>query len=106
MERRQHSRFAVEFAISISQQGTAGKGYALNLSQEGCLVESDMDVQSGTYLDLKLHLPDQDVPLQVESAAVRWIQGRVFGVQFLYMRSDQDERLRAFLATLRTPSVS
>jgi len=42
--------------------------------------------------------------MDVDSAAVRWAQGREFGLEFLIMGSEDEERLDRFVASLEKGS--
>jgi len=80
-----------------------GEGTVIDLSKRGwkaTVVISSHSVRPGTYLKLRLYLHDQAPPVDVDSAAVRWAKGQEFGLEFLIMGSEQEERLRRFLSTL------
>ncbi len=82
-----------------------GEGTVIDLSKRGwkaTVVISSQSVRPGMYLKLRLYLPDQAPPMDVDSAAVRWAKGQEFGLEFLIMGSEQEERLRRFLSTLET----
>ncbi len=103
MERRRSPRFPVEFTLDfIAHLDTMGVGIVSNLSMEGCALEGNLIVHEGWNLELHLLLPDLASPLKVELAAVRWSQGRRFGVEFLRMGDEEQERLRRFVSTLET----
>ena len=107
MERRGYPRFRVQFPISFSGDDIAGEGTVLHISKRGwkaTIVTSTLSVQQGTYLKLRLSLPDQAPPMDVDSAAVRWAQGREFGLEFLIMGSEDEERLDRFVASLEKGS--
>ncbi len=104
-ERRGYPRFRVQFPISFSGDDIAGEGTVIDISKRGwkaTVVTSTLSVQQGTYLKLRLSLPDQVPPMDVGSAAVRWAKGREFGIEFLIMGSEEEERLRRFVSTLET----
>lgn len=101
MDRRKHPRFDFQFPVSFSGTGVNGAGIALNISEEGCLIQSDQCPKEGEYLELSLNLPDRDAPLTVDSAAVRWVTGRTCGLQFLYMSTDTYDRLHNFMADIQ-----
>lgn len=92
LERKDH-RFHLHLPIHFIRRKLTGTGFVLNLSGEGALMESDSGLLEGDYLELSLQLPGGDPPLNIESAAVRWVDGRVCGVQFLYMDAEEDMRL-------------
>lgn len=105
-ERRKHPRFTTNFPVTFTGDTVNGQGSALNVSREGCLVESDTQVEQGAYLAMAIHFPQRLMPLEVELAAVRWVDGRIFGVEFRYMQPDQDESLEKLLSTLQTQPTS
>ncbi len=104
-ERRGYPRLRVQFQISFSAHDIGGEGTVINLSKRGwkaTVVTSSQSVRPGTYLKLRLSLPDQAPPMDVDSAAVRWAKGREFGLEFLIMGSEEEARLHRFLSTLET----
>ncbi len=74
----------------------------IDISKRGwkATVTSTLSVQQGTYLKLRLSLPDQATPMDVDSAAVRWARGREFGLEFLVIGSEEEARLHRFISTL------
>ncbi len=101
MERRNHPRFSAGFPVSFSGEAISGEGSALNLSKDGCLIVSDNELLEGDYLQLRVHLSGTLSPVDIEVAAVRWVAGQVFGVQFLHMQSEQHDRLNAMIDSLQ-----
>lgn len=97
MERRKFPRFDIRLPVAFSGPGGAGEGVVVNLSREGCCIASDVSPRVGSYLDLRLELPDVASPLRIESAAVRWTTQAEFGIQFLYMNQTVHARLDAFV---------
>ncbi len=105
MDARKLPRFAVQCSITFSGDHIVGEGIVIDLSKRGwkaTVVTSSQSVRPGTYLKLRLSLPDQAPPMAVDSAAVRWAKGREFGLEFLIMGSEEEERLRRFVSTLET----
>ncbi|HET8579674.1 MAG TPA: PilZ domain-containing protein [Nitrospiraceae bacterium] len=82
------THFQVHVPMSFSGDRVAGEGTVYNLSTGGCKAESDTTVNTGAYLRLRLHLPDQDSSITIEVAAVRWAMGRDFGVEFISLPPD------------------
>ena len=99
-ERRRAARFPVQFTVGFLGQHTVGVGSASDLSTEGCMVESELIVHQGWPLELRLRLPDDDLPVEVTLAVVRWSQGQKFGLEFLQMQLGEQERLHRFVSTL------
>ena len=63
-------------------------------------MDSDQPAQRGNYFALRVLLPDQAVPMQVDLAVVRWSSGREFGLEFLRMQPEEQTRLRRFISML------
>ena len=110
MERRKSQGFPVRWLISSSIGPIAfkdgrisGAGRARNLAVGGCTVVSDTRVSPGMQMELRLYLPENVMPVDVECAVVRWAKGREFGLEFLIMGSEEEEeRLHRFVSTLKT----
>jgi PilZ domain len=78
---RVHTHFPVVFA----GEAYVGEGTVLNVSVPGCAVHSRKPVQPGSYLEMRMLVPDTTSPLRVGLAKVRWCEGRRFGVEFIQM---------------------
>ena len=78
-----------------------GEAKVLDVSTNGCSVESSIDVTVGMLLKLSLFLPDFKWPLRVDQAIVRWIDGKQFGLEFSSIRLAQRERLRSLIMKTR-----
>jgi len=85
MDLRKPTHFQVNLPVSFSGDRVAGEGTVYNLSTGGCKAE-------------------QDSPITVAVAAVRWAMGRDFGVEFISLPADDQEHLRRYLQTLETSS--
>lgn len=107
-ERRQFPRFLVQFPICVLKDGVMiGDGTVYDLSAGGCAVESQVNVLKGDYVALQLYLPDHQAPttpLRVDVAAVRWTIQQKFGLEFISMPSEDQQRLRRYAKTLQTVS--
>ena len=99
-ERRIFKRFQVKIPISfrLEDPSVEGEGIVYNLSIGGCKVTSTTPVSTGLYLSIRLQFPTEPSPLDVRLAAVRWAMAGDFGVAFVSMGSDQQERLQRFLS--------
>ncbi len=102
MDQRQAPRFKVHLPIAFLGYNLTGEGIVGNLSMEGCAVESDQNVKLGKFLTLRIHMPDQDAPLVVNRAEVRWSVRRLVELEFLAMQPKEKERLRRFVGALET----
>jgi hypothetical protein len=69
----------------------------LDLSTNGCQATSLTEVQVGMVLRLSLFLHDQEWPVRIDEALVRWVKGANFGLEFTGIRSAHRERVRAII---------
>ncbi len=99
MELRRSPRFPVHCLIVFYRNDTRAEGTMINVSMSGCGVESATRLHRGNCVVLLLHLPDQAPPIQV-LAMVRWAHEQRFGLEFLNLRAEDQERLRRFIETL------
>lgn len=74
-----------------------GEATILDLSTGGCQATSLTELQVGTALRLSLFLQDQQWPVRIDGAMVRWVHGNSFGLEFTEIRSAQRERIRAVI---------
>ncbi len=102
MEGRKHTRFAVQLPVSFSGDQLSDGGTILNLSAEGCAIMSDTVVGAAVYLQLMMQLREQEEPVQVDLAAVRWVAAKRFGVEFIKVRPEEGERLKKFVKALES----
>lgn len=100
MHERKHVRFAVQRPVSFQGDLVAGTGTILNISRQGCAIMSDSVADADAYLQLKVQLLEEEDPVQVDLAAVRWSSAKRFGVEFIKMQQDVGERLKQFVKIL------
>ena len=72
-----------------------------DLSLGGCKVDSEASVYVGMYLALQVSLPGHDSPLKLDQAVVRWAKEHEFGLEFISIRPEEEERLRDVVGILR-----
>lgn len=97
MEQRYLSRKPVRFPIIFSGDLLDGEGEVIDLSTSGCGVFTEEDVKSRSYVHALLYLPNEEKPMKVELAAVRWSAGEAFGLEFIRITTEQKRRLREYL---------
>ncbi len=107
MEWRKHPRIQVRWLISffagpisLKECRISGADTVRNLSMGGCQFESDTRLYPGVQMELRLYLPEDVVPVDVDRAEVRWAEGRVFGLEFIRIRPEEQARLSRFIDTL------
>ena len=86
-------RVHTHFPVVFSGEAYVGEGTVLNVSVPGCAVHSRKRVQPGSYLEMRMLVPDTTPPLRVGLAKVRWCEGRRFGVEFIQMPGVDQVRL-------------
>jgi hypothetical protein len=70
---------------------------AVDVSLGGARIESDLAVQPGTYIVVKLIVPGLDAPIYIDQAQVQWIHDQTFGVRFLEVRQQQLDELEQLI---------
>ena len=78
-----------------------GEATVLDISTNGCKAMSLTEVKVGQSLKLSLFLQDQQWPLRIDHAVVRWVDGQTFGLEFTGIRPAQRERLRSVLMKVK-----
>ena len=78
----------------------------LNVSVPGCAVHSRKRVQPGSYLEMRMLVPDATSPLRVGLAKVRWCEGRRFGVEFIQMPGEDQVRLGRLVKNEIPPAMA
>jgi hypothetical protein len=88
MDKRQHTRVAVQFRSHFSAKSpmVAGEGTLRDLSPGGCRVMSSVSVTVGAELECCIFLEDEGNPLIIDGATVRWIRLQEFGLAFTKIR--------------------
>ena len=91
MQPRCRLRVPVGYPASIQSDICAGEGVLLDLSPAGCRMRSDIALNAGTYLTLRIAVAQEPTPLAVEVSVVRWCKDGHFGVEFLrYSQGDRE----------------
>ncbi len=85
----------------FGDDGFEGEATVLDVSTNGCRVESSVEVKIGMVLKLSLFLSDFKWPLRIDQAIVRWIDSKQFGLEFTSIRLAQRERLRNLIMKVR-----
>jgi len=55
---------------------------------------------TGVWLELRIHVPDLERPLMVESATVQWVSGQTFGLAFFRITEPERQRLEQVIGDL------
>ncbi|WHZ21773.1 MAG: hypothetical protein OJF47_000885 [Nitrospira sp.] len=97
MQARYSQRVPVECPIMFAGESAVGEGRMLDLSIPGCLLESPQKMSAGEYVQLRLFLPDLQMPVHVPLAAVRWVNDFRVGIEFIRTSRDEQRRLEQFV---------
>jgi hypothetical protein len=100
MQPRCRLRVPVGYPASIKSDTCAGEGILLDLSPAGCRVRSNIALNAGTYLALRIAVAQEPTPLAVEVSVVRWCKDGHFGVEFLRYSQGDRERVTNLIAAL------
>jgi len=82
---RPYRRIPTWLALYYLSGECVGKGVATNLSQSGMRIQGDHAVEPGLDLALRVTFTDDDPPIEVERATVRWVDGYDFGLDFVQL---------------------
>ena len=99
-EKREQPRFTSQFRSTISGGQGEGQGRTLDLSAGGCMIETDLPVVMGASFECRIYVPGLDWPLRIDEAQVRWVKGNTFGIQFVKIKPDEEEKLEQVIASL------
>jgi hypothetical protein len=93
MKIRYSERVLTGFPVVFAGDAYVREGIVNNVSVPGCEISSTKPVEPGTYLEMKLLMPDSGPSLCVGLAKIRWCRGRRFGVEFIRMPGGDQIRL-------------
>lgn len=101
VDRRATPRLRVQFRTTLSSTETMeGIGTLEDLSVAGCRIKSDVPVQWGLPVELRIHVPDLGWPLMIDKAQVQWLRGDTFGLAFVGVKTSEQQRLDQVVAGL------
>ena len=96
-DRRKHARQPVDVWTRLWWQDTEQQGRVRNLSEGGASLDTELAIPAGESLELTLQPGGSEPPITVEVAVVRSVQSGRVGLQFVKVKSGDDERLKKFL---------
>ena len=100
VEKRQQPRFTSQFRSAIAVGQREGQGRTRDLSAGGCMIETDFPVVVGASFECRIYVPGLDWPLRIDEAQVRWVKANTFGIQFMKIQPDEEEKLKQVIAGL------
>jgi CheY-like chemotaxis protein len=99
---RREARMPVRFVVwsHVGPDHAPVEGRGINISVRGLLLQTSEPVDIGSKLELTFRLPGEDVDLRAVGKAVREHpvgEGKQIGVEFLILRDDARDRIRAYV---------
>jgi hypothetical protein len=97
-DRRATPRFLVQFRTTVlGPTEPEGTGLMLDLSRDGCRLESPLLMLPGLSLELRIYVPGLEWPLMIDGADVQWVSEQTAGLAFVRIREAEQERLDEML---------
>ncbi len=106
MDKRRHLRYAVEYPGSFLGNGINSQGMILNLSASGCRGSSEGVIRRDALLRVLIDVPRLLAPIQVDRAIIRWSSGNEFGLEFVGLSFDDQQRLQGVLLAIKAAQLS
>ena len=100
MEQRKFQRFSDSSLVVFASETARGEGRLENVSLGGAAIVSDLPIARGEYLSLTITLPSPIGTIEIDLAPVRWVKPGGFGVEFIRMAPDAQQRLKQYLTAL------
>lgn len=97
---REFDRIPIRVGASVDDGQTSFQGQTINLSVDGCAVETEADLQPDASVRILLQLPHDQRPVDVAVAVVRASRQGAVGLHFERMDADSRQRLRRFMLSL------
>ncbi len=92
----------VRFPLTFTSQQMRGGGTVVNLSIQGCQIETGTSLIRGDVLFLRIQGTDGQPLFAVDAAVVRTIEGKQAGIEFLRVHNEEMERLVGAMLYLYT----
>jgi hypothetical protein len=106
MDKRRHPRYAVEYAGSFLGNGINSEGRMLNLSTAGCRGSSEEVIHRDAFPRVLIDVPGFLAPIQVDRAIIRWSSGNEFGLEFVGLSFDDQQRLHGLILAIKASQAS
>jgi hypothetical protein len=100
VERREYDRLPVEFWSTLWWNERPGGGRVVDLSLDGCTLQTETPVQPGEVLQMRLEPGGGEPGIVVDVAVVRSVQTGRVGLQFVGVAGQEQARLRGVVRAL------
>ena len=98
-------RVPVYYPARIQSDTEAGEGVLFDLSPAGCRMRSDIALNAGSYLTLRIAVEQEPIPVAVEVSVVRWCKDGHCGVEFLRYSQGDRERVTNLVEALPSTAI-
>ncbi len=98
---REYERLRVTLPVTFTGGPVKGTGVTVDITMKGCWIDCPQRVMvsKGMTIALKIQDSGKGLPIEIESGMVRWALGRGIGVEFLNVKPNHLDRLRALIKT-------
>lgn len=100
VDQRKFPRKPVSLAVSFGSGAAIQRGTVLDISREGCRIQSPDVAPDMKYFEVEIQLGELQGILRVDLAVRRWSKVGEFGVEFIRMKPEQQTKL---LQVLQSP---
>ncbi len=90
---RTYYRFPLNYPVIFGGAPFVGEGVLSNLSLKGCSVTCDREVLCGSEVRVSMFLNHEPPALPVELGTIKWVKGNQFGVEFVRVPVEAQQRL-------------
>ncbi|MCC6967060.1 MAG: PilZ domain-containing protein [Nitrospira sp.] len=90
---RTYYRFPLNYPVIFGGAPFVGEGVLTNLSLKGCSVTCDREVLCGSDVRVSMLLNHELPALPVELGTIKWVKGHQFGVEFVRVPLEAQQRL-------------
>ena len=101
MRSRRYDRMRVTCSAWFLGQSYRAPGMVVSLSLDGCRAVAGFLINRDEPLGLLIHMPDdQQSPIYVTRAQVRWLEEYEVGIEFIHMSWEDHQRLSEMIRTM------
>ena len=90
---RTYYRFPLNYPVIFGGAPFVGEGVLTNLSLKGCSVTCNREVLCGSDVRVSMFLNHELPALPVELGIIKWVKGNQFGVEFVRVPVEAQQRL-------------
>ncbi|HEY7785035.1 MAG TPA: PilZ domain-containing protein [Pyrinomonadaceae bacterium] len=100
-DRRSKPRLSISLDAVWERTGDAPAARMTNLSEGGCFLDTVGEVRQGEIVAFRVLMPNDDDWLYLEGEVRHHVKGIGFGVKFLDLNEDQEEKVKDLIRIAR-----